>query len=244
MKSVKSVVNYFSKGEMILWGGSMILIIISFCIFDRENHLTLTASLIGVTSLIFNAKGNPIGQFLMIIFSLLYGMISLRFAYYGEMLTYLGMTMPMAVIALISWLKNPYNGNKAEDSIAKREMVLMWIAAAVVTVIFYFILTAFNTANIVPSTISVTTSFVAVYLTFRRSPYYAIGYAANDIVLIILWILAMLENISYLSVVVCFVAFFVNDIYGFISWKRMEERQAGLRCMADYITSSNLEPYC
>jgi nicotinamide riboside transporter PnuC len=84
----------------------------------------------------------------------------------------------------------------------------------------------FYTANIIPSTISVTTSFAAVYLTFRRSPYYAIGYAANDIVLIVLWALATLEEASYLSVVVCFLAFLVNDVYGFINWRKMGKRQA------------------
>lgn len=78
------------------------------------------ASLVGVTSLIFNAKGNPFGQFLMVVFSLLYGIISFTFAYYGEMITYLGMTMPMAIFALISWLKNPYNGNKSEVKVNLR----------------------------------------------------------------------------------------------------------------------------
>ena len=38
-------------------------------------------------------------------------------------------------------------------------------------------------------------------------------------------ILAAFENVSYLSVVVCFAAFLANDIYGFISWRRMERRQ-------------------
>lgn len=229
MEKFKSLKSYFSKSEITLWCCSVILITISFLIFDRESYLTLVASLIGVTSLIFNAKGNPIGQFLMIIFSLLYGIISLTFAYYGEMLTYLGMTMPMAVIAFISWLKNPFKGNKSEvkiNHINKKELILMWLLTAVITCLFYFILDIFNTANIIPSTISVTTSFLAVYLTFRRSPYYAIGYAANDVVLIILWVLATIEDITYLSVVVCFVAFFVNDIYGFINWKKIGKRQA------------------
>ena len=96
--------------------------------FDRENYLTLAAFLVGVTSLIFNAKGNPFGQFLMVIFSLLYGIISFSFAYYGEMLTYLGMTMSMAVFALISWLRIPHNGNKSEvkvNSIEKKEILFM-----------------------------------------------------------------------------------------------------------------------
>ena len=102
----------------------------------------------------------------------------------------------------------------------------MWIVTVAVTVGFYFILKAFDTKNIIPSTISVTTSFIAVYLTFRRSPFYALGYAANDIVLIVLWTLATMEDLSYLSVVVCFVAFLANDVYGFINWRRMEKRQA------------------
>ena len=220
--------RYFTKEERILWAASVLLIILSFCLFDRTNYTTLCASIIGVTSLIFSAKGNPFGQFLMVIFSLLYGIISYTFAYYGEMVTYLGMTMPMAIFALISWLKNPYNGNKAEvkvNDIGKREHVYMWIGTFAVTLLFYFILEHFGTANIIPSTLSVTTSFLAVYLTFRRSPYFAVAYAANDIILIVLWILASMTDIRYISVVVCFAAFFVNDIYGFISWRKMKIRQ-------------------
>ena len=220
--------RYFTKEERILWAASVLLIILSFCLFDRTNYMTLCASIIGVTSLIFSAKGNPFGQLLMVIFSLLYGIISYTFAYYGEMVTYLGMTMPMAIFALISWIKNPYNGNKAEvkvNDIGKREHVYMWIGTFAVTLLFYYILEHFGTANIIPSTLSVTTSFLAVYLTFRRSPYFAVAYAANDIILIVLWILASMTDIRYISVVVCFAAFFVNDIYGFISWRKMKIRQ-------------------
>jgi len=227
MKS-KFAVNYFSKGEILLWSFSVIMIVLSFIIFDGESYITLIASLIGVTSLIFNAKGNPFGQFLMIVFSLLYGIISYTYSYYGEMLTYLGMTMPMAVLALISWMKNPYKGNKSEvavNRLKRKEYIAVSVFSIVLTFIFYFILDYFNTANLIPSTVSVTTSFLAVYLTFRRSPFYAVLYASNDIVLIILWIMASLEDISYISVVVCFTAFLVNDIYGFISWRRMEKRQ-------------------
>jgi len=198
MKKIEGLHRYFTKGERALWFGSVFVII------------TLFASLLGVTSLIFNAKGNPFGQLLMILFSLLYGIISFTFSYYGEMLTYVGMTMPMAVFALISWLKNPFNGNRMEVSVnhlARTEWRFMYLAAILVTALFYFILGYFQTANLVPSTLSVTTSFIAVYLTYKRSPYYALGYAANDIVLIVLWILAARQNTSYLSVVVCFTAF-------------------------------------
>ena len=91
----------------------------------------------------------------------------------------------------------------------------------VVAVAFYFVLNAFHTANIVPRTISVTTSCAAVYLTFRRSPFYELRYAANDVVLIVLSI----ADARYVSVVVCLAAFLINDIYGFLHWRKMKERQ-------------------
>ena len=224
----KQKTPYFSKGEKLLWLFSVASILLSFFLFDGKSFLTLAASLVGVTSLIFNAKGNPFGQVLMILFSLLYGVISYSFRYYGEMITYLGMTMPMAAVALVSWLRNPYRGNRAEvtvNRVGKKESLFMWALTGAVTLLFYFVLDFFHTANILPSTLSVTTSFIAVYLTFRRSPYYAVGYAANDVILMVLWGLASAENRAYLSVVVCFAAFLLNDMYGYVSWKKMEKRQ-------------------
>ncbi len=221
--------GYFSREEILLWSGSVVLITGSFFAFDREQYLTLTASLIGVTSLIFNAKGNPFGQILMILFSALYGIISYSFSYYGEMLTYLGMTAPMAFLALISWLKHPFQGKRSEvqvNRIGHGEVGWMIALTTLVSVAFYFILKAFDTVNLIPSTLSVTTSFLAVYLTFRRSAYFALAYAANDLVLILLWILASLETARYWSVTVCFAAFLINDLYGYVSWKRMHRRQA------------------
>lgn len=227
---IKKILNYFSKGELMLWIFSVTLIITVFLIFGGNGILSLVASLIGVTSILLNAKGNPMGQFLMIIFSLLYGVISYSFSYYGEMITYLGMTMPMAAFALIAWLRHPYNGKRSEvrvGSVAGKEIVIMFAITAIVTTVFYFILNYFNTANIIPSTISITTSFLAVYLTFRRSAYFSLAYAANDVVLIILWGLASLYDRAYIAVVVCFVAFLINDVYAFLSWQRMKINQSG-----------------
>lgn len=220
---------HFTKGELVLWISSVTLVTASFFIFDRESFLSLTASLVGVTSLIFCAKGNPIGQMLMIIFSLLYGVISYSFSYYGEMITYLGMTLPMSVISLIAWLRNPFKGMHSVvkiGSIKKYEPIFISIFAIAVTVLFYFILRYFHTANLIPSTLSVATSFIAVYLTSRRIPLFAAAYAANDLVLIVLWSIATFEDVHYASVLTCFVVFFVNDIYGFISWRKMKKIQS------------------
>ncbi len=226
---MKKILNYFTKFEITLWSCSVVFITVSFLLFQSSNYLSLAASLIGATSLIFIAKGNPIGQALMVVFGAMYGYISYSFHYYGEMITYMGMTVPMATIAFLSWLKNPYKNRKSEvkvSGVTKKEIGFILLCAGVVTVVFYFILKTFGTANLLPSTFSVTTSFIAVYLTFRRSPYFALVYALNDIVLIVLWVLATSKDISYLSVIVCFVMFLFNDLYSFTNWKRMKKRQA------------------
>ena len=225
---------YFSLTECLLWLLSVSMILISFFLFQADDILTLIASLIGVSSLILIAKGNPIGQLLTILFSIFYGIISFSFAYYGEMLTYLCMTAPMALLALITWLKHPFEGDRAEVEIVrltKKDILPMILLTAAVTGIFYFILKALGTANLAPSTISVTTSFLAVYLTYKRSPYYALAYAANDIVLIVLWTLASFENRSYISVVVCFAAFFLTDLYGFANWRHLQKKQNTFRAV-------------
>lgn len=226
---MKRFFYYFTVAEWLLWTCSVALIVTSYCIFDDKDPLTLAASLVGVTSLIFIAKGNPIGQALMLAFGVLYAIISYTFAYYGEMITYAGMTAPLAAFALITWLRHPYRGNRGQVQVARlraREYLLWAALTAAVTFAFYWILRAFHTANLIPSTISVATSFFACCLTFRRSPYFALAYAANDLVLIALWILAAREEIGYLSVVLCFAAFLVNDLYGFFNWMRMGRAQS------------------
>lgn len=221
--------GYFTTLEKVLWSVSTGVILVTFLLFDRANGLNIAASLVGVTSLIFCAKGHPVGQVLMIAFSLLYGVISWQVRYYGEMITYLGMTLPMAVLALVAWLRNPFELGKAEVRVARitrRDWAVVLTLTAAVTVVFYFILRALGTANLIPSTVSVTTSFLAAYLTARRSPFYALAYAGNDLVLILLWVLMAREDPSSASVIACFAAFLANDLYGFVSWRRMEKRQS------------------
>ena len=110
-------------------------------------------------------------------------------------------------------------------SITKKKCILSILLSLLVTVVFYFLLRYLNTANLALSVLSVATSFLAATFHFLRSRYYALAYAANDIVLIGLWLLASLQSLSYLPMVICFVAFLCNDLYGFINWKRIQDKQ-------------------
>lgn len=216
-----------NRFELTLWLSSVGLIVISAALsklLGGQIGIAQTiASLIGVTSLIFIAKGNPVGQGLTVVFSIFYGIISLRARYYGEMLTYLGMTAPMAVAAIVVWLRHPSDKGASEVQAAKltkRQFIVMLALAATATAGFGYLLALLNTSNLPVSILSITTSFIPAYLTWCRSPYYALGYAANDIVLIVLWSAEAADNPASLAMVACFMAFLANDIYGFISWRK------------------------
>ena len=224
------VIKYFTTTEKIIWCVSAVSIIAAFVLFDRQNWLNLISSLVGVTYIIINAKGNPLGQVLGLVFCVSYGLISLGFGYYGEVVTYLGMTAPMALWSLISWLRHPYKGNRAEvevGDLSRGKIIWGFVLSGAVTVLFYFILKALNTVNLLPSTLSVFTSFLAAYLSACRSEWFSLAFAANDIVLIVLWGLAAVDDPSYFSLVACFSMFLLNDIYAFISWRRLRKKQSG-----------------
>lgn len=223
---MKNPLNSMTKKDGLIWVCSVLVIGISGLATENTNILMLFATWIGVTSLILAAKGNVWSQILMIIFSVLYAVIAWNFRYWGEMITYLGMTLPMAVWSTITWLKNPSeNGNEvAIQALTKRHLVALMLFGSVVTAFFYCVLRLLDTPNIILSTISIATSFLAAALTMLRCSCYALGYAANDLVLIALWLLASYENPVYLPMVINFVIFLFNDMYGFLCWKKRELR--------------------
>ena len=221
--------KYFSIFEWILWLGSIITVVIFFIVLKNPEWLYLVTTITGITSLIFLSKGNLVGLILSTIFSVFYVIVAINYRYYSEIITYSFMTLPITILSLIQWIKNPFKGNKSEVQVARLEKetyLNIVVAGAAISIIFYFVLTWLNTPNLIFSTISIFTSFVASYLSLKRSPFYALAYAANDIVLIVLWALATVKDLSYLAIVICFASFFANDIYGFFNWNRMLKRQS------------------
>ena len=219
--------SILTRFEKCLWAVSLVVVLLSCLLSGEDGLLSGIASAIGVTALIFLARGRVLGQVLVVVFSVFYGIISFYFKYYGEMITYLGMTAPIALFSIFTWLKNPYK-NSSEVKVAsltKTQILVCILGAVISTAAFYFILGALGNANLIISTLSVTTSFIAAYLSLCRSPYYAVGYATNDMVLIVLWVMAAVTDISCLPMVFCFVMFLLNDAYGFIAWKKMKKKQ-------------------
>ena len=227
----KILFGIFTWFDIALWSMSVIAISLAFGLAGSRDYFALASSLTGVTMLNFIAKGHVAGMFLTVAFSVLYGIISYFFGYYGEMITYLGMSTPAAVVAIVTWLRHPYKDSKevAVGSLNGKKIAMIAVSCTAVTVVFYFILRALGTTNLIVSTVSVTTSFAASALTMLRSPLYGFAYSCNDIVLIVMWILATVDDIKYVPMVICFALFLIYDIYGSVNWIIMKRRQANTK---------------
>ena len=219
------------KRDLILLSAELAVIIALNLISGQTEAVRLAATVIGVTALIFAAKGSVWGQILIVVFSVLYGIISFECRYYGEMITYVFMSLPIAAFSAVAWFRHPHEYGKdvvAIHRLTASEKAFVISGAAAATVIFYFVLRYFDTPNLFFSTASVTTSFIAASLALFRSSFYALAYAVNDMVLIVLWTLMSMTDTGYVPVIACFVVFLINDLYAFVSWRKREFRQ-GLR---------------
>ena len=214
--------------DYVIWSVSAIVNIIAYALTGFKDPLTFVSAIVGVTALIFNAKGHVVGQMISVVFAVFYSIVSFFFRYYSELITYAFMTAPIAILTVIAWIRNPF-GNSGQVTVAtltKKKIAVMSALTVAVTIAFFFILRALNTPNLAVSTLSIATSFLACYLMLIRSPWFAVAFCANDIVLIVLWTLATVENLAYLPMVTCFASFLVNDIYSFICWCKMKKSQA------------------
>ena len=225
---MKNPFKTLEKKEWVIYLTSLTIVIASNFFAKEIDVINFLATVLGVTALIFIAKGFVLGQVLCVIFAALYSITSFKFRYYSEIITYLGMTAPISIFTIIVWIKNPAKKGESVVKIRRftgKECLTTLLLTALVTVVFYIILKWLNTPNLIVSTVSIATSFLASYMMLRRVSFYAIGFALNDIVLIVLWSIASFQDLTCLAMVACFLMFLINDLYGFIRWKMREVEQ-------------------
>jgi len=226
---IKKYLKYFTPLEWSILIVTLTAISIGFGISEDRSALSYTSSIVGVLSIMFNSKGNVIGQFINIVFAALYGIYSYTQHYYGEMIIYFALMTPIYVFSIVSWIKHKYNGKSHEvaiNTLKKKEYLFAGLGALACTAGFYFLLSALNTDNLIVSTVSLTTSISAAYLMLRRCEYYSVCFIFNDVILITLWAMKIPESgLSVLPSVIAFGTFLIVDVYCFFSWRAIHRRQ-------------------
>ena len=212
----------WTKFELILLLGGMIALVVSG-ILCNSTLLTIICSITGIMCALTQAKGKVISQFIGLILVVIYSIISYQNKYYGEVLIYIFIMLPLFISGIISWLKNINNDTNIvkENELSKREWIILTSISLVLFIGLYYLLKYFNTKELFISTLSMVTSLFATYLVARRSKYGFLFYIGNDIILFILWGLPVIQgNLLLIPMLINPLINLINDTYGWISWNR------------------------
>ncbi len=217
----------WTKLEKTLLYGSCIIVLIVGIIF-KSDILTTLCSIIDIIAMLLIAKGKNIGQLLGVLITVLYSIVSFKNGFYGEVIIYIFMMLPMYLIGIVSWIKhkNKETNSVEINNIYKSEWLIVSIVSVIVFTGVYYLLKAFNTNELLVSTLSVLASLFGIYFQIRRSKYTFSFFIINDIILSVLWGIPIINgNFSLLPIFLDPVINFLNDTYGFYNWTRLEKKQ-------------------
>lgn len=227
---MKKVFKDWSLFEGLLLFASVLSTIIVGVIF-KSNFLTVLTSIVGVICALLLAKGLILGQFFGIAIVVLYSLVSYNNGFYGEMIIYIGIMLPMYIWSIFEWIKHKSNKTNSVEvnQISNREWIIISLIAGILFVLFYFVLKALNTSELIVSTLSVVDNLFAVYLLARRSKYGFVSYIINDLILIVLWGIPVIQgNLLLLPMLMNPVVNLINDSYGVVKWTKMQKAQKQL----------------
>ena len=227
---MKNILKNWTKLENSLLFGSIIIVSLIGIIY-KSDLLTMSCSIVGIITALLLAKGKNLGQFFGVLITLLYSVVSFKNKFYGEVIIYIFLMLPMYIVGIISWIKHQ---NKATNSveinkITNREWIIIFIVTVIIFIAVYFLLKIFNTSEILVSTFSVIASLFAVYLQIRRSRFSFYFYVINDLILIILWGIPVVKgNFLLLPMLFNPIINLINDSYGIINWRNLEKIQKNM----------------
>jgi len=217
----------WTKFEKTLSLGSIFVIILVGIIF-KSDILTTSCSVVGVITAFLHAKGKNLGQVFGLIITFLYSIVSYKNRYYGEVLIYVVMMLPMYVLGIITWAKhkNTKTNSVEVNTINKKEWITILFLSIFIYIGIYHLLKQFNTNELLISTTSVLMSLLAMYFQVRRSKHRFSFYLINDIILMMLWGIPVIKgNLLLFPMFINPIINFISDIYGLYNWKRMEKIQ-------------------
>lgn len=217
----------WNKLEKVLLFGSIVLVSLVAVVFKSDMLSTFCSILCIITALLV-AKGKNLGQVFGVIITVVYSIVSFRNGFYGEIIIYVFMMLPMYIIGIVSWMRhrNKKTNTVEVNTIGKKEWLLVSLISIGAFIGIYFLLKSFDTNELVVSTVSVVASLFAIYLQIRRSRFSFYFYIINDLILIVLWgIPVIVGNLLILPMVFNPAINLINDSYGVYNWKRLEKRQ-------------------
>lgn len=200
-----------------------IILLLGLGIYLNCGLLPTIVPFLGFFSALHQAKGLVLGQITGVVMAILYSIMSYSNQYYGEVIIYTVVILPLYISGIYTWLNNKdkKSSKVKQNKLKKKEWNFLLVINILLFVVLYFLLKHFNTSNLLVSTISMNINLTATYLLVRRSKYSFLFYLINAFILLILWGTPVLKgDIMFLPMTFDAILLLINNIYGLHSWSK------------------------
>lgn len=226
-----AVKKYFQEWNLweLLWLVSFTIVILVLSILWKDTWYGTVASLTGIWCVVLTAKGKISNYYFGIVNVILYAVVAYQSRFYGEVMLNILYFLPMSVWAIFLWKKHKVSDDKPDDvkviSLSWKKRILWFVGSSVAIVAYTYLLYVLK-GNL-PWIDSITTiaSVVAMIILARRAIEQWIIWIFVDILTVIMWVIAIREGAGDITILIMWIAYLVNAIYGFINWLKLLKEQ-------------------
>lgn len=217
-----------------IWLALFTVITIGLSIYFEDTMVAAVASLTGMISVVLVAKGKISNYYFGIINIALYSWISYQHEVFGELMLNLAFFLPMNIIGLVLWTKRnkkkqveeTKEGFDVQVAVLTKKTKVIWAALAVVTIIPYAYLLQ-EIGGRIPLLDSITTVLqviAMVWMVQRFKEQWSLWIVVN-VLNIILWVYAFATSGDDVAILVMWVAYLFNSVYGYWKWNKAQKQE-------------------
>lgn len=200
----------------------VILFIIVHAFIRQDNPIAVISAVCGITYTFLAGQGRPICYLYGVTGSSFYAFLSFQNALWGNLLLYLGYYLPMQILGYFKWNKNLKSGQKdiIKISLPKKELNILLLILAALSVLVYFILLKYNDAHPVLDSITTVFSVGGMYLTVRRAIEQWVFWMGVNALSLAMWINVALDGAKVYSTIIMWAVYLFLAIYFYINWRK------------------------
>lgn len=195
----------------------------------KDSVIGLITSLSGMLCVVLVAKGKIFNYYPGIINVVLYAYLSYNQSFYGEVALNLLYFLPMQFIGLYLWKKHLSAQTESSDVHVNRlskKALLVWACATLLsTVLLGYILDRIGGAQPYVDSITTILQIVAQIFMIKRLVEQWITWIFVNIFSIILWFAAFMSTGNDVTILIMWIAYLVNSLYGYFNWRKIYKTQ-------------------
>lgn len=196
------------------------IITIAICIIQKSSVILSIISITGVIYSLLVTKNTKYAFIFGMINVANYGYILFTENIYGGFIYNVLYSLPMLVWGYINWGKK----SKLKDSgIKKMDMKTKIISSILIFVticIFGYILNILGSNNYVLDSVSTVLGYTGIYLMTNKYIEQWDIWVICNLANLTLWISLIITDLSNLPVVIMWLIYFINSLYGYITWNK------------------------